>query len=430
MSISSQFNSTDPYHKYYDINLTNSYNPNLIGNTNVDLVFNEVRQNPIVMCPEEWFMSVVRFSIETPSLPVFIPQALLGQVDPNVLIYTFTLGVNDGGTDYYGKANWYYLPQDLSIPVAQNPVTFQQNSEYYYVYSFSAVTLMMNEAMRQAFVNLNANLVADGKTPLSDNLFPFFVYDTGASKWTLNCPLYPSDPAPSPPTYDTYDLKSNTTGRIVKVYMNTPAQVLLSSFPVLYIGNTTQNIVNGTNYQIQVINNNNQNILTKVYPTYPSLTPVAWNTSTVDLTYLFIEQDYSTTTLWNPVQNIVFTTSLLPVESSLGNAPKIFNFYAGSANNTTQAPNDSNVLTPIMTDLEVQATTGDGWKPSIQYLPTAEYRMMDLRGSYPVSAIEISVFWKDSFGNLTRFQLAPSCTASIKIMFRRKDYQTAKLAYQ
>jgi hypothetical protein len=428
MASTSQFNASDPYHRYYDITLTNAYNPTLTGNTNIDLVFNEVRQNPIVLCPEEWFMSVVRFSIETPTLPVFIPQALLGQADPNKLVYSFTLSVVSGGNTYYGKANWIYIPQDTSLAVANAPAITQQNSQYYYVNTFSAMTLMMNKAWSQAYANLLSALSTAGQTALPSNSNPFMVYDAGASKWSILFPQYLNSTNPPELIPDNYDPNSGGT-RLIKAYMNTASQVLLSSFPTTYLGNGTEQVANGTNYQFQVYNNNNQNLISNVYPAFPSAVPIPYGSSGTSVDCLLIEQDYSTTTLWNPVQNIVFTTSLVPVEPSLGTAPQIFNYYNGSANNLTgSTPNESNVLVPIMTDLEVQATTGDGWKPTIQYLPRAEYRLMDLRGSYPVHAIEIGVFWKDSYGVLNRFQLAPACSASIKIMFRRKDYQTARMS--
>ena len=69
--------SADPYNLYYDINVVSDYNPTLVGTTAPPLTFNEIRQNPIIKYPEDYLLSVVRFSIETPTLPIFIPQVLL-----------------------------------------------------------------------------------------------------------------------------------------------------------------------------------------------------------------------------------------------------------------------------------------------------------------------------------------------------------------
>ena len=35
---------------------------------------------------------------------------------------------------------------------------------------------------------------------------------------------------------------------------------------------------------------------------------------------------------------------------------------------------------------------------------------------------DIIVYWKDRFGGLHPFQLQPGCAASVKLMFRRKDF--------
>ena len=46
----------------------------------------------------------------------------------------------------------------------------------------------------------------------------------------------------------------------------------------------------------------------------------------------------------------------------------------------------------------------------VVYNPAAEYRL-------------IVVYWKDTFGNIHPFELQPSCSANVKLMFRRKDFK-------
>jgi hypothetical protein len=119
----------------------------------------------------------------------------------------------------------------------------------------------------------------------------------------------------------------------------------------------------------------------------------------------------------NPIQSLVFTTSLLPVQETNVSAPKVF----GSDSRLTSSNNNVNIA-PIITDFEVPFSADNTYRPNIEYSPQSEYRLVDLYGASPISAIELSCFWKTQFGNLVPFYLNSNCKANIKLMFRRKDF--------
>ena len=75
-------NKGDPDHVYIDINLYNQ--PDQIDDKPQFLEYCEQRQSPIVPTnAENWYMSVVRFSLQTGStLPIWIPKLELGQSNP------------------------------------------------------------------------------------------------------------------------------------------------------------------------------------------------------------------------------------------------------------------------------------------------------------------------------------------------------------
>jgi hypothetical protein len=133
-------------------------------------------------------------------------------------------------------------------------------------------------------------------------------------------------------------------------------------------------------------------------------------------------QEGSTIALLNPIQSLVFTTAMLPVIPSLTSVPKVFNAPSGLFN----VGNNSN-LTPVLTDFQVPISATNTYRPSVEYTPSSEYRLADLYGTSPLSALEMSVFWKDVYGGLHPFFLGAGCSANIKIMFRRKDFNTALL---
>ena len=68
-------------HIYYDISV---FNNDISGAMPVNLTFNEMRSGgALIDNPSNYFFSIVRFEIDTPKLPLFIPQAR-----PNALILT------------------------------------------------------------------------------------------------------------------------------------------------------------------------------------------------------------------------------------------------------------------------------------------------------------------------------------------------------
>lgn len=445
MTTRGNLTSADPYNLYYDINVVSDYNPTLVGTTAPPLTFNEIRQNPIIKYPEDYLLSVVRFSIETPTLPIFIPQVLLGQANPDKLIYGWGMSVTDYSvvppvTDFLAaQENWIYIPDDLTIPPPQGALTFQDlTTDYYYVNEFSLVLQYANNALKAAFDNFNIQLVAAGKdalgtragTPanISQNYCPQMFYDPNGELFSLSFPLCPPALAGNAPpyAYDTYDqnleYSAGFTGRVIKLFMNTPLSNLLNSFPTVFQGNTQFQLTTGTEDMLVVYNNQYQNTNGGSRPTYP-LTPVASSVSAIP--QIILPQEHSTTILFSPISALVFSTSLLPVQNTLLSKPAIFNFYDGTTSSNLRSSGNNNVTAPVLTDFELQGATGTSSQTRITYVPTAEYRMLDLRGTTPVNAVEVSVFWKDKFSGLHRFNLAAGCAASIKILFRRKDYYNA-----
>ena len=71
---------SDPTHVYLNYVVNNSQNEKQ------PLVFNETRNMPFLTNSENYFCSVVRFTLQTSnSLPVMIPEILTGQSDHNKL---------------------------------------------------------------------------------------------------------------------------------------------------------------------------------------------------------------------------------------------------------------------------------------------------------------------------------------------------------
>lgn len=418
IDLSSRISSNDPYHIYYDLNIVNN---ETTGTKRPPLLqFTEIRNNPYLMTPSDYFCSVIRFSLETPTLPLIIPQVKIGSMSANDLIYSvnFTHPLIPNGIQRFVQ----YEPQSgPEIPQPSTPTTASALfDEYYFTYSYKPFVDMVNRALRSAWNQVLINIPAlgtgvggDGYT--IDNA-PYLYWDEEQNIATFVVPkeVFETDTAQNQnPTY-----APSLGGVPISLYFNTPLFNLFVSFTAFFNGNDYTNVfvtptTFGRNFRILFPNTVSNNPYTITAAGVPQALPV-FNGKDC----LRVSQEYPSTPLWNPVQSIVFTTSLLPIAPSLVSAPVLFGLGAA----LTNSGNNSNIAN-ILTDLEVPLEKGWQTKPTINYTPTAEYRLFDLNGNAPLSAIEISVFWKDSFGQIHPFLLASGANSNIKIMFRRKDFQ-------
>ena len=148
-------------------------------------------------------------------------------------------------------------------------------------------------------------------------------------------------------------------------------------------------------------------------------------TQVVGSQYLAVQiyQDHTTAALMNPVQSIVFTSTLLPVNMENVGTPLILN---GANINQVNVGSTANIL-PVVTDFVVALSATNNYQPDITYVPTGEYRLVDLYGTSPCKQIDISVFWKDVYGINHPFLLGSGCSGSLKVMFRRKDFNNTEI---
>lgn len=367
----------DPDHIYMDISMINDDRTGL--NPTPFLYFNEVRNNPILMNASDYYLSVVRFDMKTGSLPVFIPQVVLtGNTDPNKLIYQICLTYD--GLESVVNLTW--IPQDQNATPPPSPFSAENiNSSYYNCYSFQHFVLkIMNNAFNLALTNLQTLATGAGKVLPSTN--PVICeWDINTYKLILDCDVLGYDPNLAKP---------------IQIYFNTPLYALFSSLDAVYYGT---NVTNGKNYLINITNMNGGNI---------------YNLNGVN--YLQAYQEFSTfPTVGNPIQSLVFATSLFPVVSSQVTVPKVYNdlsnFFAGF--------NNANFVN-VITDFEIEVLAGSLYRPLVHYVPPGEYRYIDMTSNTPLQNIDIAVFWKDNYNVLHPFTLQSQNSCNIKIMFERK----------
>ena len=131
------------------------------------------------------------------------------------------------------------------------------------------------------------------------------------------------------------------------------------------------------------------------------------------------QEEYSIA-LWNPVASIICASSLLLIQSTQTSLPKD---VGHNNNNSTGSGNNYNLLSAI-TYFTIAVDGNSQYRPMVVYNPATEYRLIDMHSSMNLNRIDIIVYWKDNFGNIHPFELHLGCSANVKILFRRKDFNT------
>ena len=72
-----------PNNIYYDITLTNN-----ISSSSIQASYNETRPIPIIKDTTDYNLSIIRFSLDTTTLPVFCPSIQINQSDVNLTNYS------------------------------------------------------------------------------------------------------------------------------------------------------------------------------------------------------------------------------------------------------------------------------------------------------------------------------------------------------
>lgn len=372
--------SQDATHIYYDIQL---YNYQSSNTSPPALRFIENRNTAILSTPNLYSMYIAKFSIDTPSLPIFTAQIQPApNLNPNLTIYSITLSYN--GIDIQEYIHW--IPQDSSLSVPSPPSPLQNNSfGYYNAYSYQHVINVINIGFSTAFnklyqaVEISDALFHTGILPTRNP--PFLIWDIQTNSAILNA--------------DSAGFTQSDSG-VINIYFNNSLYTYFSSFYAIYSGYQS---INGKNKQI-VITNNESGSNSIQYPISGDSTPY---------TAIQVFQEYSTIDIWTPISNITFTSNSLPIVSNLIATPQIY-YDQTQATGSSSGSNSSQIITDM---------TADGmYKPNLLYTP-AFPRKISLLGTSDIKVLDIEVYYKTKTGELIPFLLNSGCSASIKISFEK-----------
>jgi hypothetical protein len=115
--------------------------------------------------------------------------------------------------------------------------------------------------------------------------------------------------------------------------------------------------------------------------------------------YFKFQQEYSTLPLLNDFVSISFESDSIPIEPEL-------------------LPAQTNIVRRIITDFEPLDGVNDN--QALQYYPQGALRYYDLKSSYPMSRIDIRVFWIDRAGDQFPIYINRDEVLTLKLIFRKK----------
>lgn len=319
----------------------------------------ETRTSPILHNPKEWLLSVIRFDLDCHGIPINIPLMEPGSTQVTQSIITI---------EYKGN----YYPNNVTFTIPFNP-----SSPYPFnaVFNYQDWLDLVNNAVATSFSD--AKMSGDP---------PIFAYNPTNSL----IDLYVDDnfiPAASP--------------NQAFIYLNGPLTTYFLNFEFI----NKRAITMSSNYFQQFnINNNN----TKPLPAVGSRSEYPLSVQTNNR-YL-VEQIAPSTASWTSLRNIILTSNLIPFRSET------------VPNQSSRGSNYSSSNTfPILTDFLVPTDTKvTDTRIVNQYLPTAQYRYIDLLSGSPLTSLDISVFWGDYYGNIYPLYLFPQGVVNVKLLFEKR----------
>lgn len=381
-NVQSKTDSNIPTHIYLDLDIVNNNTESLTKPP--DLTFTETRNSPYLTSPDQYYCSIVRFNIMTGnSIPVFIPRIVTGQDDPNKTVYQ--VGMSYGS--YHVYLNVTYECEDATQPLASKPLLIQDfSSDYYNVYNYQSFTKQINKCIYDVWLLLVNQASISSSTP------PIIEFDPNIGKFMLLAEQAYYDQA----------LNAHIT-----VYFNTRLMQLFQSLPNKFLGYTP--LYNPSeNYSLTVINNS-----------YTNMRLIQNLSLGRSVNYITMYAEINSLSMWNPVQSLVFISSVIPVAPTLSSPAKVI---SDTKDNTLTSNIGTSNLSSVLTDFSLEVTNLNAYRPSLSYVPQSEYRLLDLFSTSNLSSISISVFWKDVFGMLHPLKIEAGASANLKVMFRKKTF--------
>jgi len=385
---------TDPEFIYYNSHAISTQNYSQGQKDDAVARISEDRTTAIIPDISKYDLSIVRFdAVGLKDIPIFIPMIETGQSDPNKTVYRCTMSVriSDGASGFQSftaTENLTFFPQLLGLEQPTPPILRPEYSnEYYYVYSIDHVSKLLDKLFFEVYNDLQQQIDNFANEPITLVPRPPQVqFDTNTKKYKIYFDKRGYGKTTVPSGSDAF----------FDIWFNSNLYNLVSNFS----GYFNENIVEDTKYF--------------KFDFYQHLGTQYETINSIE--YIVMEQENESLQLWSPAANIVFTTDLIP---SLSEQVNISNLSGTSIERVGNNNDTENILTDIALPLDNPFDV-----QNISYVPSAEYRMINLNNSAgrQLKNINFSLLWRNKYnGALVPVKLSGGSYFSVKLMFRHKS---------
>ena len=324
----------------------------------------DTRSEPIVGKPEDFECSIIRFDISANLLPpIVVPMASLaiGPAVPSQL-----------------EATLRYLGVDYQQPLLFGVVDVTTSG---FVYAIDEMVNSLNAAYLAAYTALIAAV--------------------GAIAGITSPPIFAFDPKTQ--LISIY-LEVGWAASGVEIWMNSQLYQYFVSFVADFFG---YNNASGRDFRLRKTSSSAIALPAATFRIgYPSSINAIVNPM------ISMSQTAPSLASMNGVRSIYITTSM-PIDSEAlptSIAP------GQNANNST---NKEKIMSDFLVATEPETNPVQD-RISVSYLPTAEYRMIQMRGTQPLYLIDLKWWYTLQDGTAREMSIPPGGSANAKLLFRRK----------
>jgi len=411
--------SSSQYHKgdivYY--NVTMSSEDSVPNSENAE--YEDNRSVPLIENPSDYYLSVIRYSINSASLPLFICPVIEPIGDPNNPNYTpFNITIQVTDTGFLNSQNIQYIPTDnANIPLAPNSTRKQDlSSTYYYVYFINDFLRMINITIEKVLSVIKLfDPAFIGVDPI------YFTYNEKYEKIEL---YVPNQTVGGDNVWLTeYDNNGvpvffpNSSARKLRFITNSNLYQYLESFRV-YVSRTPGLKSSFIFLLDDLKNKNNYAAPPKVAPSLPvTQTPLMFSEAigtintyyTQNPPYFKYMQEYKMIpSTWQSVSTINILTASIPIDPQYIPA---FTIENGNITGSNFRP----ILSDFIPDLHVVG----GQRQIYQYEPKV-YNYIELKSTTPIYKIDLKLFWGDYSNRLFPMKIPSGRSNTIKLMFIKR----------
>ncbi len=368
-----------------------------------------VRAGPIITRPQDYYVAVSRAVLPAINCPMFICPLALNQTTSPPLDTQWNVTMTWSTFSATVPIQLVRSRFDCSVPAL--PLASQPTSDYAFVDSYNQYLAMMNAALDNCFVELQAQAGGTFAGFTNQPSSPVMGYNASTGLFSLSC--YP---------FVAWD-QFYPGGNQIKVYFSLNFSNYLAGWTTKTL--TTAPRASGQDILL-VLANTGSNWLD-----YQSASPGTWvgppgygvnpdQPRVPDAAMLVMQQDVAATWALQTAVSSLQICSNLPVSPEFTSPPKPL---AGSG---VASGSSSNAFTSILTDFvpDVTASPGAYMSPWVYNATTTVpgARFIELQGNSPISSFQVAAFWIDSWGVQRPLVLTSSQqSASIKLVFVKRS---------